>query len=182
MAKFFTELNDQHREFIAAQKLFFVATAPTRGRINLSPKGLDVFRVVDSRTVAYLDVTGSGNETAAHLFDDGRMTIMFCSFSEKPLILRLHGHGRVILKRDPAWSQWASLFSLPPGTRQIIVMEVQSVQTACGFGVPEYEFKRNRGLMEQTAQKQGEEGVLAYQQKHNQVSIDGLPTYLLADE
>jgi hypothetical protein len=181
MAKFYTELNEQHRDFITAQKLFFVATAPTEGRINLSPKGLDVLRIIDNNTIAYLDVTGSGNETAAHLFDDGRITVMFCSFGEKPLILRLHGHGKVILKRDPAWAEWAARFTQPPGTRQIFVMTIQSVQTSCGQGVPEFEFKRDRGMMEQSALKRGEDGILAYQQKHNQLSIDDLPTRLLVD-
>jgi len=96
MAKFYTELHNLHREFIVEQKLFFVATAPSEGRINLSPKGLDVLRIINDNSIAWLDVTGSGNETAAHLFDDGRVTVMFCSFGEKPLILRLHGHGRAI--------------------------------------------------------------------------------------
>jgi len=181
MAKFYDELNEMHRAFITEQKLFFVATAPTEGRINLSPKGGDVLRVVDDTTIAWLDVTGSGNETAAHLFDDGRVTVMFCSFGDKPLILRLHGHGRVILKRDPAWADWATRFDQPPGTRQIFVMNIQSVQTSCGHGVPEFEFKRERGMMEQSALKRGEDGILQYQQKHNQVSIDGLPTRLLVD-
>jgi len=181
MAKFYTELNDSLRDFMAQQHMFFVATAPTQGRINLSPKGMDVFRCLDNNTVAYLDVTGSGNETAAHLVEDGRMTIMFCSFSETPLILRLHGQGRVIHTRDDEWQKMIALFKPLPGTRQIIVLSFNSVQTSCGHGVPVYEFKAERDLLPRSAEKRGEAGILAYQQKHNLVSIDGLPTKLLSD-
>ncbi|MGA9378943.1 MAG: pyridoxamine 5'-phosphate oxidase family protein, partial [Phormidium sp.] len=106
MAKFYTELDDNLRQFIAEQKVFFTATAPNSGRINLSPKGIDTFRCVDAKTVAYLDLTGSGNETAAHLYENGRMTIMFCSFTEKPLILRLYGKGKVVSPKNAEWSKF----------------------------------------------------------------------------
>lgn len=181
MAKFYTALNDTLRDFIADQKMFFTATAPSQGRINLSPKGMDTFRYLDNNTVAYLDVTGSGNETAAHLVENGRITVMFCSLSEKPLILRLYGRGRVIRKRDSEWADLYSLFEPLPGARQIILMEIDSVQTSCGFGVPVYEFKEERDILVRQAEHKGEAEIVAYQQKHNQISIDGLPTKLLED-
>jgi predicted pyridoxine 5'-phosphate oxidase superfamily flavin-nucleotide-binding protein len=179
MAKFYAELNDETRAFIAEQKVFFVATAPTNGSINLSPKGMDTLRCLDDRTVAYLDITGSGNETAAHLNDNGRMTMMFCSFSEKPLILRLRGHGHVVHQRDADWSQLAPLFPPLVGARQIIVLHIESVQTSCGDGVPVYEFKHERENLVRYWAARGEAGVRAYWESNNLVSIDGLPTRLL---
>jgi len=181
MAKFYSALNDSLRDFIADQKMFFTATAPTQGRINLSPKGMDTFRCLDNNTVAYLDVTGSGNETAAHLLENGRMTIMFCSFTEKPLILRLYGRGRTVRTRDNDWADLYSLFEPLPGARQIMLLAIDSVQTSCGFGVPVYEFKQERDTLARQAEHKGEAEIAAYQQKHNQISIDGLPTGLLAD-
>jgi hypothetical protein len=181
MAKFYSELNDTLTEFITQQKIFFVATAPQKGRINLSPKGMDTLRCLDNKTVAYLDVTGSGNETAAHLIENGRITMMFCSFSQKPLTLRLYGRGRIIRRRDGEWPKLYSLFEPLPGSRQIILLEIDSVQTSCGHGVPMYEFKAERDLLPRSAEKRGEEGIKAYQRQHNQVSIDGLPTKLLSD-
>jgi hypothetical protein len=181
MAKFYPELNDKLRDFIAAQKMFFTATASNKGRINLSPKGMDTLRCLDDKTVVYLDVTGSGNETAAHLLENGRLTIMVCSFSEKPMILRLYGHGRVIRPRDEEWAQLYSLFEPWPGARQVMVLDIESVQTSCGFGVPIYEFKQQRDTLPRQAEQQGEAGVAEYQRKHNQFSIDGLPTGLFSD-
>ena len=181
MAKFYTELNEMLQEFIAEQHLFFTATAPTEGRLNLSPKGMDTFRCIDPKTVAYLDLTGSGNETAAHLTENGRMTLMFCSFAEKPLILRLYGYGRVIQPRHQAWADFYPLFEPIPGVRQIIVLDIDSVQTSCGFAVPLYEFKGRRETLVQWTNKQGEESVVKYPREHNQKSIDGLPTRLFED-
>lgn len=181
MAKFYDALNDTLRAFISEQKVFFVATAPSRGRINLSPKGLDTLRCLDDRTVAYLDLTGSGNETAAHLLEDGRMTMMFCSFSGSPLIVRLHGRGRVIHQRDEEWPALYALFEELPGVRQIMVMDIDSVQSSCGQGVPVYEFKHERDMLPRDAEARGPDGIEAYQRAHNLVSIDGLPTDLLSD-
>jgi len=181
VAKFYTELNDTLREFIAEQKVFFTATAPNEGRINLSPKGMDTFRCLDNQTVAFLNLTGSGNETAAHLIQNGRVTVMFCSFSEKPLSLRLYGRGRVIHVGDAEWSKLYSLFEPLPGVRQIILIEIDSVQTSCGFGVPVYEFKEERDVFLRSIEERGEAGIKEYQRKHNLVSIDGLPTGLLAE-
>ncbi len=138
-------------------------------------------RCIDHQTVAYLDLTGSGNETAAHLRENGRMTIMFCSFSEKPLILRLYGKGRVIRATDEEWRSLSSLFDCLPGKRQIIVLNIESVQTSCGYGVPLYEFKQERNTLLEWAQKKGEQGIKEYWQAKNLNSIDGLPTQLLED-
>lgn len=181
MAKFYAELNPSLQNFIKSQKVFFTATAPRNGRINISPKGIDTFRCLDPQTVAYLDLTGSGNETAAHLQDDRRMTIMFCSFSEQPLILRLYGHGQVIHSRDSEWQTFYPLFSPLPGARQIIVLQVESVQTSCGFGVPIYEFKEERQTLLEWADQKGEPGISEYWSAKNLTSIDGLPTKLLSD-
>jgi hypothetical protein len=181
MAKFYSEINLSLQNFIEEQQLFFTATAPRQGRINLSPKGIDTFRCIDNKTVAYLDLTGSGNETAAHLNEDSRMTIMFCSFSDKPLILRLYGQGKVIHPRDEEWLAFYSLFKPIPGERQIVVLEVDYAQTSCGSGVPIYEFKEQRQTIIEWADKKGEQGIHEYWKAKNLQSIDGLPTKLLED-
>ena len=178
MAKFYTKLNSELKTFIEKQKIFFTATAPREGRINLSPKGIDTFCCLDEENVAYLDLTGSGNETAAHLNENGRMTIMFCSFEEKPMILRLYGQGEIISLKSERGHQLKSMFSSIPGERQIIVLKVESVQTSCGFGVPVYEFKEERKTLIDWAVKKGKSGLKEYQQQKNLQSIDGLPTKL----
>ena len=179
MAKFHAELTDDLQTFIAAQHMFFVATAPPNGRINLSPKGLDCFRILGANQVAFMNLTGSGNETAAHLAADGRLTIMFCSFDGKPLILRLYGTGRAIHQQDAEWAEYVPLFPPAPNNRNIILMDVESVQTSCGFAVPLYDYQGDRDLLTRWAENRGEEGVQRYWVEKNQVSIDGLPTYLL---
>lgn len=179
MGKIYQELTDSMRKFIAEQKMFFVATAPIEGRINLSPKGVDTFRVIDNSHVAYLDLTGSGNETAAHLLDNGRMTLMFCSFDEKPMILRLYGRGRSVSPSDSDWLEHNSVFPTLSGTRQVIVMQIESIQTSCGFGVPLYEYRGDRNMLTEWAEKLGDEWIEGYQKKNNQTSIDGLPTGLM---
>jgi len=179
MAKFYSQLDDSLRQFIGEQKVFFTATAPNSGRINLSPKGIDTFRCIDAQTVAYLDLTGSGNETAAHLHENGRMTIMFGSFSQKPLILRLYGKGLVISPRDLQWDKFYGLFTPLPGERQIIVLNIESAQTSCGYGVPIFEFKEERQTLIEWATKKGEQGISEYWANKNQKSIDGLPTKIL---
>ena len=178
MAKFYPQLDDALRSFICEQKIFFTATSPKEGRINLSPKGMDTFRYIDNQTVAYLDLTGSGNETAAHIIENGRLTIMFCSFSERPLILRLYGRGMVVRPKDEEWQRFHSHFRSMPGERQIIVLHVGSAQTSCGFGVPVYELKEERPTLAEWTIKKGEEGIKEYWKAKNQTSIDGLPTHL----
>jgi len=144
MAEFFEALTAEHRDFIARQPVFFVATAAAAGRINLSPKGMDCFRVLGDRRVGYLDVGGSGNETQAHLNADGRATLMFCAFDAPALILRIYGRGRAILPQDSRWDDLAASFTILPGTRQIFEFDVDSVQTSCGWGVPFMKFDRER--------------------------------------
>jgi hypothetical protein len=178
MAKFYDRLEEQLQNFIGEQKMFFTATAPEEGRINLSPKGMDTFRCFDEgRRVAYLDLTGSGNETAAHLSENGRMTVMFCSFTEQPLILRIYGRGRVVCPADAEWATLRPHFPELPGERQIVLLEVESAQTSCGFAVPVYELKEERQMLVEWTLKKGEDGIRDYRREKNRVSIDGLPAY-----
>lgn len=176
----FNELTKEHQTFIEKQHLFFVATAPLQasGHINLSPKGLNAFRVLSPTQVAYLDLTGSGNETSAHLLENGRITFMFCAFEDSPLILRIYGKGRVVLPEHEEWSEIAGHFELLEGTRQIILADIEFIQTSCGFGVPVYEFKEDRDILPTWARKQGKDGIGTYQKNNNVKSIDGLPTLL----
>jgi hypothetical protein len=180
MAKFYDSINDQIREFIEKQHLFFVSSAPlsSRGHVNLSPKGLDSFRVLSPNRVAYMDIISSGNETSAHTLENGRITIMFCSFEGSPNILRLFGKGRTVLAGDPEWENLAKHFELISSTRQIIVAEISKVQTSCGYGVPLYEYKGERNQHFKWAEKLGAEGLVAYRNENNLTSIDGLPTPL----
>jgi len=182
MAKLFDHITDELQTFIAAQPLFFVATAPLSetGHINLSPKGLDCFRILSPNQVAYLDLTGSGNETSAHLLENGRITFLFCAFQEKPLILRLYGQGRVVLPTFADWQDVAAHFPALPGTRQIIVATIDRVQTSCGLGVPLLDYVEQRQELIRWAEKKGDVGVKAYHAAKNQVSVDGLPTPLAA--
>jgi hypothetical protein len=176
MAQFYQTLTDDLKAFIAEQKIFFTATAAAEGRINLSPKGGDSLVCLDERTVAFLNLTGSGNETAAHLNDNGRLTLMFCSFSKRPLILRLYGRGECIYPHHPDWDNYCGLFEPIPGARQVIVLHIESVQTSCGFAVPFYDYQGERDALRKWADHKGEAGLQAYWQEKNSVSIDGLPT------
>ncbi|MFQ3612174.1 MAG: pyridoxamine 5'-phosphate oxidase family protein [Cyanobacteriota bacterium] len=180
MAKVHDSITPALQQFIAAQHIFFVATAPlaAHGHVNLSPKGLQSFRLLSPQQVAYLDVTGSGNETSAHLLENQRITLMFCAFEDPPCILRLYGRGRVILPASPDWQRVIPQFEELPGTRQIILVDVERVQTSCGMGVPLYAFQGQRQSLLDWAVNQGEAGIQAYQQRKNQLSIDGLPTPL----
>ncbi len=182
MARFYPALEVAHRDFIAAQKMFFTASGTADSRFNLSPKGMDSLRVIDAHRVAYLDLTGSGNETAAHLRHDGRMTMMWCSFDADPLILRLYGRGRTVRRQDAEWGEWRPRFPTLPGERQIIVLEIESVQTSCGYAVPMYSFEGERDTLARWAEKKGSVGLLDYWREKNRVSIDGLPTGLLENE
>jgi hypothetical protein len=180
MAKLFDCITQELQDFIAAQPLFFVATAPLSlmGHVNLSPKGLDSFRILSTHRVAYLDLTGSGNETSAHLQENGRITFMFCAFQDPPCILRLYGRGSTVLPTAPEWPDLYLLFPPTPGTRQIVIAEIERVQTSCGFGVPLLEHQNQRDILVQWARTKGEPGIRAYQQQKNQMSIDGLSTPL----
>ena len=177
MAEFFDALNADHREFIAKQPVFFVATASPEARINLSPKGMDCFRVLNANRVGYLDVGGSGNETQAHLNADGRATLMFCAFDRPALILRLYGRGRAILPQDARWVEMAASFILLPGTRQIFEFDIDSVQTSCGWGVPFMSFERERDTLSRYHSAISEADRLAKIADRTR-SIDGLPVRL----
>ena len=174
MAEFFDELNDAHRAMIAAQPVFFVATAAADARINLSPKGYDCFRVLGPKRVAYLDLGGSGNETNAHLLADGRITLMFCNFRQPALILRIYGRGSPVVPWDREWDELAAHFVLLPGTRQIFDIAVGNVQTSCGYGVPLMTLDRERPtLLKHHAR--ADPGEWAGKHKRRRTSIDGLP-------
>ncbi len=178
MAKFFDSLTDGLIRFIEAQHMFFVASAPTEGRVNLSPKGMDTFRCLDASTVAYLDLTGSGNETSAHIKDNGRITIMLCGYGEEALILRLYAHGEIVYPDTPRWKELAPKFEILPGARQIVVANINSVQTSCGYAVPLYDFADHRQKLVAWAEKKGPDGLDEYRKTKNTTSIDGAPTGL----
>jgi hypothetical protein len=185
MSKMFAAIELQHRDFILRQKLFFVASAALDARVNLSPKSADALRLLDERRAVYIDRTGSGNETAAHLRADGRLTFMFCAFDGAPLILRLYGRG-VALARDGA--DYAALLREaygdvePPGARQMIRLDVDLVQASCGFTVPLYDYAGERDELDHWALAKGETALDAYRREKNRRSIDGLPTGLFQDE
>lgn len=184
MAKQFPQLEPDHRAFIARQRLFFTASGAAHGHLNLSPKGLGGFRVIDERTVCYLDLTGSGAETSAHLSIDGRLTLMFCAFEGPPLILRLYGTGVALNRGTPEYARLlADLFDgdEPPGARQIIVQDIALVQTSCGWGVPAYDYKGERPGLVNWASQQGDEGLDDYRRRKNAVSLNGWPTGLFED-
>ncbi|WP_373515882.1 pyridoxamine 5'-phosphate oxidase family protein [Persicitalea sp.] len=180
MGKFSNSIQPEHKEFIEAQHIFFVATAPLSGdgRVNLSPKGLDCFRVLDNKRVAYMDLISSGNETSAHTLENGRITFMFCSFTAKPNILRLYGKGFTVLPDSDDWDLYAKDFTIYPSTRQIIVAEIDLVQTSCGFGVPMFDYAGERDMHFEWAEKQGAEGLIKYMKDKNLKSLDSLPTNL----
>jgi hypothetical protein len=184
MGKFHDAIKPAHKEFIQQQHIFFVATAPLSagGRVNVSPKGLDCFRVLDDHTVAYMDLISSGNETSAHTLENGRITIMFCSFGATPNILRLYGKGYAVLPGSKEWEVYAPHFSIYPSTRQLIVAAIELVQTSCGFGVPTFDYTGERDIHFEWAEKKGADGLYEYVQQNNLQSLDGLPTDIALKE
>jgi len=176
MGKQFTEIQPRFQEFIQKQKVFFVGTARAEGRVNISPKGMDTLRVLNKNKIVWLNLTGSGNETAAHLIEKSRMTIMFCSFEKKPLILRLYGKAKIYHEKDKEFEDYSSLFEDYVGARQIIEMEVDLVQTSCGFAVPFMDFKAERTQLKESANKKGRDGIKQYWKDKNTKSIDGFDT------
>jgi len=176
MAQQYTEINDILQQFIEQQQIFFVATAASEGRVNLSPKGMDSFRIVNKNKVVWLNLTGSSNETAAHLIENDRISLMFCAFEGKPLILRVYGYAKVYHHRDSQWPHFIALFPHFAGARQIIEVEVDLVQTSCGMGVPRFDFVEQRESLTEWAEKKGPEGLREYWKQRNQISLDGKPT------
>ncbi len=176
MGKQQQHLTKELQKFIDQQKVFFAATAMQKGRINLSPKGIDTLRIRNDKSVAWLNLTGSGNETATHLKNDPRITLMFCAFEGNPKIVRLYGTARVYHPRDAEWDKLISIFPPIPGSRQIIDMKIELVQTSCGMGVPYMDYKGERDQLPQWAENKGKEGLKEYMKLKNTTSLDGYPT------
>jgi len=175
----FHEIGDDLQVFIRHQKIFFVATAAPDGCVNVSPKGMDTLHIPDKHRVLWLNLTGSGNETAAHLLENNRMTVMFCAFEGEPLILRLYGQARTVHPRDEDWEQLLALFPQTIGARQIFDMQVDLVQTSCGAGVPYFDFVGERNALINWAEKKGPAGLEDYWREKNRISLDGKPTGIL---
>ena len=184
MARMYDTIDEAQQVFIANQQIFFLASAPLsgEGHVNLSPKGLDAFRLLTPNRVAYLDLTGSGNETSAHLLENGRITFMFCAFNGPPNILRLYGRGEVALPGSALWDELRPRFGDYPGARQIIVAAIDRVQTSCGFAVPNYAYVGQRDTLITWATVQGADRLAEYQRQENARSIDGMVTPLGARE
>ncbi len=180
MGKKYGEINDKIKDFIQAQKLFFVGTAASDGRVSVSPKGIDTFRIVNKNRIVWLNLSGSGNETAAHLLESTRMTIMFCAFEGSPNILRIYGKARALHPRDSEWKDLIPLFPELPGARQIIDMQVELVQNSCGMAVPYFEYQGERNELIEWAEALGDDGIKKYWEDKNQVSLDGKATKILA--
>lgn len=184
MAKDFAALTEHHREFIGRQHMFFTASAAAGSRVNISPRSTDCFRVMGDNAACYLDRTGSGNETAAHMLADGRLTIMFCAVEGPPLILRLYGRGHVIARGSAEYARLLeeSFAGVEPlGARQIVWLDFDLVKTSCGYGVPLFEYQAERDTMDKWANAKGPDGIEAYWYEKNVTSMDGLPTGMFAD-
>ncbi|MFT5089753.1 MAG: hypothetical protein ACI906_003497 [Candidatus Latescibacterota bacterium] len=181
MSEKFAALTEQHVEFIKDQHLFFVGTAGNEGFVNVSPKGMDSFRVISNSQVVWLNLTGSGNETAAHVLENKRMTVMFCSFAKQPLILRLYGRAETVHPRDKEWADLTALFPNYTGTRQFFVLNIEMVQTSCGYAVPYYELKGERPTLTKWADNRGRDGVEQYWQEKNTTSINNRETGILKE-
>lgn len=179
MGKQLEQITPEIQAFIEKQKIFFVATAACDGLVNLSPKGMDSIRILSPNRVIWLNVTGSGNETAAHLLQNNRITIMFCAFEGKPLILRLYGQGQTYHPYDSEWNEYVTYFPPMVGARQIFEIKVDMVQTSCGMAVPFMDYNRERDELNKWADKKGEEGIRKYWKERNTESLDGLTTGIL---
>lgn len=177
MSRVLEAITPELTAFLEAQPVFFVATAPSGpgGTVNVSPKGLDSFRVLDGHTVAYLDLTGSGIETVAHLRDNGRITLMFCAFTGRPDIVRLSGRGEALPAEDPEATPLLARFPPYPGRRSVVRVAVERISSSCGFGVPLMQLVDERSELTDWARKRGPEGLVAYRAEKNATSIDGLP-------
>jgi len=179
MGQQYDALNDKLTNFIATQKIFFVSTAAPQGRVNLSPKGMNSFRVLSPNRVLWLNVTGSGNETAAHLLSSPRMTLMFCAFEGSPMILRLYGTARAVHNGDADWEELFAQFEALPGARQVFDMHVEMAQSSCGMAVPFFDYSEPREQLQDWAIKKGEAGIAQYWKDKNQLSLDGEPTLIM---
>jgi len=180
MAKQYQALTDRLIEFISEQKIFFVGTATADSRVNVSPKGMDSLRVLNNNRLLWLNLTGSGNESSAHVQKHPRMTIMFCAFEGPPLILRLFGTASVIHKDDDEWQALFDHFPPLPGARQIFDLSIDLVLTSCGMAVPYYTYTNDRDMLSNWAEKKGDDGLKLYWEEKNKFSIDNIPTNILA--
>lgn len=181
MAKQFPSIAAPHAAFIGRQHMFFTASATADSRVNLSPKGLDALRILGPNAVCWLDLTGSGNETAAHMRHDGRLTVMFCAFEGPPMILRLYGRGTCLSRGSEGYQELLkSAFDgqEKPGARQIVRLDIDLVQTSCGYAVPRYDYQEERDTLIRWAETKGDDGLDAYRAEKNRISIDGLETGL----
>ena len=182
MAARFPELSDRLIEFIQAQQLYFVGTAAAEGTVNVSPKGGDSLRVLTPNRILWLNVTGSGNETAAHLRQTDRMTMMFCSFTEQPMILRCYGKAKTLHERDAQWADYIGHFAPHPSSRQLVLFDIDLVQTSCGFGVPFHEYVGERDNMQKWLAKRDRSDIENYWAEKNQTSLDGFPTGIRGED
>lgn len=178
MATQFPDISDTHRSFIEAQHLFFVGTAAPDGRVNVSPKGMDSLRVLAPDRIVWRNLTGSGNETAGHLAQINRITLMWCGFEQKPMILRAYGTAKTLHADDAEFAELNALFYADPGARQIYDVSVEMVQSSCGFAVPFYDYVSDREVLKNWASDKGEDGVRTYWKDRNTRTIDGLPTHV----
>jgi hypothetical protein len=179
MAVKFESINKAHKEFIEKQKMFVIGSAGAEGFINVSPKGMDSFKIIDENTVVWMNHTGSGNETSAHVQENGRMTVMFNSFDKQPLILKLYGNSTVIHDADERWDEMNSHFVEYIGARQFFELKVELVLTSCGFGVPQYKYIGERNKLQKWAEKKGREGMKIYWSEKNIESLDGVKTNVM---
>ena len=179
MGKQFSELSVQHIDFISKQKIYFVGTAAETGSVNISPKGGDSLRVINSKEIAWLNLTGSGNESASHVLQNPRMTVMFCAFEGKPVILRAYGSAKVLHQQDKEWDEYSSHFPGSVATRQIFVLDINLVQSSCGMSVPYFSYDEDRDDLAKWSEKQGTEGIKKYWAKKNRKSIDGFETEIV---
>ncbi|MEM6889824.1 MAG: pyridoxamine 5'-phosphate oxidase family protein [Pseudomonadota bacterium] len=179
MANQFNALNETLTRFIEAQHLFFVATAAPDGRVNVSPKGMDSLRVLGPNRLIWRNLTGSGNETAGHLAQINRITLMWCSFTAKPMIMRIYGTAKTLHHRDAQFDDLNARFEPHVGTRQVYDVSFDLVQTSCGYAVPFMDYAGERPVLDTWTENKGAEGVAAYWESKNQQTIDGAPTYIL---
>lgn len=179
MAKQFNTITNDHRQFIQAQHMFFCGTAADEGRVNISPKGMDSLRIIGPNRIIWRNWTGSGNETAAHLALHNRMTLMWCGFGTRPMIMRAFGTAKTLHPRDPEFDSLNADFPPTDGARQIYDMTVELMQTSCGYGVPFFEHQGPRGTLTTWTEDKGASGIATYWKERNQTTIDGLPTHIL---
>ena len=181
MAQQFPRIDPAHRKFIEKQHIFFVGSAAATGRVNISPKGMESLRVLDQNRIIWRNLTGSGNETAGHLAEANRITLMWAGFEARPLILRAYGTARVVQPDAPDWYEMVGLFDAPLGARQVFDVAIELVQTSCGYGVPFFDYTGERDTLARWAEDKGPEGIRAYWREKNRATIDGFPTGIPGD-